>query len=115
MTKYLYSASITALFEMQGENNEAQTWALQHLEPLGTVSRIDVTKWVDVYKNEPIVMVRADGTYNKFSLNAEMYLEVDGGYADAQKLVVDALKAGEGTTHMNIQRVCLTRSVITKS
>lgn len=109
--KYAYNAYITAIFEMDGDNNDAQAWVLSKLEPLGTISRIEITKWIDVHRNEPTKMVRAEGEFYKYSLDVNLLLFSDGGYADAQKVIVDALKGDEAASHMNINRVLLTRSL----
>lgn len=110
MTRYVYRTKVIALFEHVGDNAEAQMWALERLEPVGDIQSIDINKWIDPYRNEATVMERAEGRLHKFTLNAEMTFIVEGGYADAQKRIVDALQKDRETSHINIQSVKLTRS-----
>lgn len=109
--KYTYIATVNAIFEMSGDNNDAQTWVLSKLEPLGSVMNIEIVKWLDVYKNEPILMERTEGKLSKFSVKSDIRLVSDGGYAEAQKTIVDALKEDGIAKYININRVYLTRSI----
>lgn len=108
--KYTYYATVVALFELEGKNNEAQAWVLSKVEPIGRVESIDVTKWVDVYRNEAVVVQRDGGEFGKFSTTIDLIFESDNGYSDAQMQIVNALSSEEERTHMNIQSVRLTRS-----
>ena len=110
--KFFYRAKVTALFEHSGDNNEAQLWALEHLEPVGELKSIDINKWIDPYANRATVMERAEGNTHKFTLNAELTFTIAGGFADAQKLIVDSLNKDQEASHINIQTVKLTRNEV---
>ncbi len=110
MTTYTYRAKVIALFEHTGDNNDAQLWALERLEPVGDIQVIDINKWINPYQNQAEVMDRPTGKTHKFTLNAELMFLLEGGYAEAHKRIVDALLKDRETSYINIQTVKLTRS-----
>lgn len=107
---YIYRAKVIALFEHAGDNNEAQAWALERLESVGDIQTIIIDKWINPYQNQADVMDRPTGKTHKFTVNSELVFVLDGGYADAQKRLVDALLKGRETSYINIQSVKLSRS-----
>lgn len=110
MTTYAYRAEVIALFENIGDSNEAQAWVLERLEPIGEIQSIDINKWINPYQNQVEVMDRPTGKTHKFTLRVKLSFVIEGGYADAQKRIVDALLKGRETSYINIQTVKLSRS-----
>ena len=103
-----YSYTV-AIFELDGDNNAAQAWVLSKLEPLGDVRDINITRWVEPYKNEPVVVTREVGDLSKYTLNVRLNLEAEG-YADAQAKIVGALTEDANAHYVNIQSVNLTKA-----
>lgn len=104
-----FHAHVIATFEIEGDNNSAQQWALNRLNPKGMLKEINTTRWIEPYKNEAVVTLRDGKKLGKYTVTARLTVEASG-FADAQAKIVDALTKDPAVTYINIQSVNLVKA-----
>ena len=103
-----FIADVIATFELHGDNNSAQQWALNRLGNLGSIAQINTTLWIEPYSNQATLVERDGKQLNKYTVTVHMSLNASG-FADAQSQIVSALTADPEVKYINIQNVKLTK------
>ena len=106
MTRFI--ADVIATFEICGDNNAAQQWALGRLGDLGSIAQINTTLWIEPYSNQATLVERDGKKMNKYTITVHLSLDA-AGFADAQSQIVSALTADPEVKYINIQNVKLTK------
>ena len=104
-----FYSRVIAIFEIAGDNDIAQKWALDRLGTVGDIRKISITRWVEPYQNQAVVTYRDGIELAKYTVDARVNFEAEG-YADAQHKIVEALTGDPTVTYINIQMVDLTRA-----
>lgn len=104
-----YYATVIVMFEHPGDSVPAQKWVLDKLSPLGNITVINLTKWVEPYANQATLVERYGNTYLKYTCHANLVMDATG-FADAQTKIVDALAEDDTVKRLNIQNVNLAKA-----
>lgn len=107
-------ANAICTFELPGNQPEAQQLVLDRLKKTPGVSGLQISTvrtvlWIDPNANTPRTYERDDEAFHRFTTSFSIYFEIEGGMAEAQSWVLDALNGDdEPFTHMVVQSIDIT-------
>lgn len=107
---YKAYAHVVATFNFPGERDEVTDWVLDTFKSDEAardvvISEFEVTRWSDPRKGT--LILDASTGNGKYTLAANLWFFIDGGYKGAQRWLNDRLMRDEATTNMIIQTIKL--------